>query len=533
MHPDEIINTPESYWNRGIPTFLLAVIASGIGAYSYFRVQPAIIGNYQKMVQTNLKELRVPSFVDRLASESGSKLENLESLSPSSRRSRLQQTQLCVRRMIAWDNRDDSLRLQSAQLSEEIASTLVLEAKQNLLQATATSSDEPNELISFARSEQQRATDSIRSAIKLKGENESLGKLWLARKRLSESGTIPFPELDDLEKSLSDLVGSTNMNEPNDSKVSLASIATETWVQLIVMKAFLPSSPLKDGDRIQFASIAIKLDLPGDEKSVEVSAHLALAMFAVGEEQASAVAWRGAKRFWELDATNGSDISSIVCAFQCMVMGGNLREAQGFVQERLSVAPAFERQELRLRFAMGCVRLLLADALNAKTDDAALIERLTVCLSIASMLCPELDEVHLIWERLSAKESRFGATSQELLVAMDLVRWIRAKDSIDLPSIGDGFRSVQAYAMVVSKIALRYANENPESSQRSIGLLKKLNEANPEMLAIWSDRALLHLKQQEYEEAANCYEFLEKKLPDNSEIKQARQKVITRMQTKP
>ena len=43
----------------------------------------------------------------------------------------------------------------------------------------------------------------------------------------------------------------------------------------------------------------------------------------------------------------------------------------------------------------------------------------------------------------------------------------------------------------------------------------------PEVLVAWSDRASLHLKEKQFKEAIECYEFLIEKLPGNEQIGEA------------
>ena len=43
----------------------------------------------------------------------------------------------------------------------------------------------------------------------------------------------------------------------------------------------------------------------------------------------------------------------------------------------------------------------------------------------------------------------------------------------------------------------------------------------PEVLVAWSDRASLHLKEKQFLQAIECYEFLLVKLPGNEQITEA------------
>ena len=59
------------------------------------------------------------------------------------------------------------------------------------------------------------------------------------------------------------------------------------------------------------------------------------------------------------------------------------------------------------------------------------------------------------------------------------------------------------------------------SSSDAIRWLKTINDASPQVLVAWSDRANLHLKDKQFQEAIECYEFLLEKLPGNEQLNEA------------
>ena len=59
------------------------------------------------------------------------------------------------------------------------------------------------------------------------------------------------------------------------------------------------------------------------------------------------------------------------------------------------------------------------------------------------------------------------------------------------------------------------------NSELAIRWLKTINAASPEVLVAWSDRASLHLKEKQFQEAIECYEFLLEKLPGNEQVIEA------------
>ena len=58
-------------------------------------------------------------------------------------------------------------------------------------------------------------------------------------------------------------------------------------------------------------------------------------------------------------------------------------------------------------------------------------------------------------------------------------------------------------------------------SELAIRWLKAINDGAPEVLVAWSDRANLHLKDKQFQEAIACYEFLLEKLPGSVQLNEA------------
>ena len=68
---------------------------------------------------------------------------------------------------------------------------------------------------------------------------------------------------------------------------------------------------------------------------------------------------------------------------------------------------------------------------------------------------------------------------------------------------------------------MRMNGSGAVSSELAIRWLKTINDAVPEVLVAWSDRASLHLKNRQFAEAIECYEFLLVKLPGNEQISES------------
>ena len=78
-----------------------------------------------------------------------------------------------------------------------------------------------------------------------------------------------------------------------------------------------------------------------------------------------------------------------------------------------------------------------------------------------------------------------------------------------------------AYGVVASRLAMRMNASGAVNSELAIRWLKTINFASPEVLVAWSDRASLHLKEKQFNEAIECYELMLEKLPGNEQVMEA------------
>ena len=78
-----------------------------------------------------------------------------------------------------------------------------------------------------------------------------------------------------------------------------------------------------------------------------------------------------------------------------------------------------------------------------------------------------------------------------------------------------------AYGVVASRLVMRLNVSEAVDSELAIRWLKAINDGAPEVLVAWSDRANLHLKDKQFQEAIACYEFLLEKLPGSVQLNEA------------
>ena len=87
-----------------------------------------------------------------------------------------------------------------------------------------------------------------------------------------------------------------------------------------------------------------------------------------------------------------------------------------------------------------------------------------------------------------------------------------------LNSFGKLTQVSPAYGVVASKFAMRRSEIQPSPIEPLIELLREINRSSPEIFVVWQDRAMLHLKLKQFEEAIECLEYLKQKMPDNKDV---------------
>ena len=176
---------------------------------------------------------------------------------------------------------------------------------------------------------------------------------------------------------------------------------------------------------------------------------------------------------------------------------------------------------------------------------------LGVVLSMAVQLNPESLELLSLMERfarasdkdelLVSLKSAMGFAGNENAGAADSTRSVKTELDVSARSFllavaGLGARDLDktavdnlvaalkaspAYGVVASRLAMRLNAAGSMTSELATRWLQTINDASPEILVAWSDRASLHLKDKQFPEAIECYEFLLEKLPGNEQVAEA------------
>ena len=540
----------EYYWRKGIPSIVLAIVTLLLAGYSYWIVQPNIQDRYNRIVETNMDELG-------LAADGTATKAPLEAVSLSGetsedrerRKQKLEETHLCLRRQIIWNNQDDLPRYRSGLVSTALAQWYLSEARRVALDPSETKDASINirDSISRSRGERQKGAEAMRAAQKINGPFSTRASLWMIQNQLSEKVELSTEEMSSQEQTIRDLLVITGSPEssvrPQDKNELDALLA-----QLLVRSTLSPMSLLDGAARTGRLKEAIELLSSSDPKamsSVTLVRWLAQAKLATESMEAKQLAWNGTQSFWTDRVDTPLSVDTIAAVFECMLIGGSVKEAQGFLADQLPGIPSYEQVELRFRTAAACVRMLTAIAILSKTNESIDTNKVQAVLSIAMQLQPESAELLALIESL-AKESFGKGLFENLSIAVEQEGELGLKKLLAVVKLELGgsnnqegttsassvertnsilheFESVVKrqphIGIVVSKLAIRQTAQRAENASGWIQVLNGVTAATPEILVVWSDLANLYLSQSNYEQAIRCLEYLQSKLPDNQEIK--------------
>ncbi|MFY7876558.1 MAG: hypothetical protein ACOVQM_13990, partial [Pirellula sp.] len=346
----------EYYWRKGIPSIVLAIVTLLLAGYSYWIVQPNIQDRYNRIVETNLKALglagegTVTNAPLEVASLNGETSEDRER-----RRQKLEETHLCLRRQIIWNNQDDLPRYRSGLVSAALAQWYLDEARRVALDPSETkdASIKIRDSISRSRGEHQKGTEAMRAALKINGPFSTRASLWMIQSQLSEKADLSTEEMNNLEQTIRDLlvkIVSPEASIRTQDKYELEALLA----QLLVRSALSPMSSLDNAARAVRLKEAVALLGSSDPiamGSVTMVRWLAQAKLATESVEAKQLAWNGTQTFWADRGDAPLSVDTTAAVFECMLIGGSVKEAQGFLADQLTGIPSYEQVELRFRTA--------------------------------------------------------------------------------------------------------------------------------------------------------------------------------------
>ncbi len=539
------------YWNKGIPSIVLAVVTVLLAIYSYFFVQPAIESEYARIVRKNVILLGIgvepglSNSSQRLHVDSSAGLDPIGQAESEKghleSKVLLEQTHLCLRRLIITDKSNAELRYQSGLVSERLANWYLEYARGKKVG--------PEQFAVFlvqSRAEMQKASEAMRIAAKQKGPYALKSDIWLARQQL---------------KSLE--IGDAALTALREHFRTLVDIHSEDWEamnllgQLHLLQALSFQNDLSAERRWelirQSKSLFRELRDPTMEMRGFSSETDSLLDPAAGKEAANQLL----QSYWSERSVLPHSPESLAAIVRSFLIIGSFREAQSFISEQLQELDGYTQVDFRAQAADASLRqvasVLMLSLKQVRMPDIGNVKvRASIegPLSLAIQLNPEAYQLqmllkgvafpdasrplpNLLMESLgvSDKPDASIAPAKQLQVSPDLgmgpflsaTAALGAGDPTD-SSLNDLKRSLKvspAFGLAFCRLTVSAAKGRTISLDRAIRWLQEINNHAPDILAIWSERASLHLQNQQAFDAIQCYEFLLKRMPANESIREA------------
>lgn len=508
-----------THWRNSIPSIVLAVVTLVLAVINYGWVQPRIQSKYKRILSESLTK----AGADNLGTSNGSQLPTLATASEEQTKL-LERAQLSVRRLSVWNSGDENYWYQSALISDLLSKAYV-QAARSLSQ---NDTDRVRVLMTKSETESQRAADGMRRISKKSGDISNAARLWLISKSLDNSTDLTPKDLDRFDEELSSI----------ETKVADFSAYRILQVQVKVLRALRPTSELDDEARKKLLHSASEVANAISETELVNACWTAMAKSIVTPTQGKEIAWKASQDFWLLPQDRPQTSALISSIFDCLVISGSIKEAQSLLVRVLDKTPMAEQMPLRHRVADVCLRSIVASHFRSESQDT---NRNATLLAMAIQLAPDSVELQKFFDVVSTstqddfwysktnRELRSG-TEEPLWRLLELSSLTENADRKQLEAIAKSISTMGAYAIAGSRIALKRSTETPGLVRKLIELLEIINQINPDLYVIWSDRATLHVQLYQYEQALKCFEFLSSKMPDNKEIKNSLEQLKSRIQ---
>lgn len=499
------------YLRWSIPSIVLAVVSMLLIGYSTLVVEPRIQHRYEQMRDQNFATLEISLNDLPVRNSFRTVQDNLghERL--------LVETSICLQRLTLWNPENDSLRFQSAIISVSKAEYYLNLAYE--IRSTEPQSDQIGMMIGKSQAEMRKALDAMRKVLKMNGAFAARANLWIAMQQLDDNLDMPFADLAAIEQSVRSLV----------ADASVHAIAKRTIGKILVEKSLRVSVDLAAEDRLLLLTEADEYFRAESPSFLRDIAWAAEAKSAVDPVFGQEIAWKASQNFWVSPEADSHLPETIAAAFDCLVMAGSIKEAQSFLIKRLENVVPFDQPTLRKKLAAVCLRSVVSDVLFPKPTSASNASRNGSLIAMAVQLYPESPELLTLLEK-TAKNSDdhwLDGVREEIVNGEDagLKQLVSVIDDLSnsrtataLNSFGKLTQVSPAYGVVASKFAMRRSEIQPSRIEPLIELLREINRSSPEIFAVWQDRAMLHLKLKQFEEAIECLEYLKQKMPDNQDV---------------
>ena len=528
------------YWRKGIPSIVLAVVTALLAGYSYWFVQPNIQQRYRDLCSRTF-QLRGDDSVD-LQVASGDREVEWDSQPASrlrgseERRRLLEQTHLCLRRLIIWDNSDDALRFQTGRVSDLLADWYLNRARAIPLEKL--NGDELATLLGHSRSERQKATEVMRSVQKRNGRFSNKASLWLAHRQLVDNHELPTADLDAVAERV--------------VKISNNTYATHLLRQVWVLQALSCRNDMPVGERLMLLQAVNSLFESSATHSIASLGWAAEAKALLDAAAAKELGNKTLQMFWASRDRASLSVESLAAVFRCFLVINSVREGQLFLSEQLKEVSSIDEPRLRALTAAAALRHVVSIALQRKDDgvagtaDGLAAAMPMLILSMAVQLNPESLELLALLEKFTKAENQEPTVvwlKRELSSVAEVESNRGMPAAVDLAmksllnaviGLGTGFvdksaedalaaavKASPAYGVAASRLVMRLVSSESMSIADAIRYLRTMNTAAPDVLVAWSDRASLHMENSQIADAIECYEYLIEKLPGNEQIGEA------------
>ena len=558
------------YWRKGIPSLVLAAVTVLLAGYSYWFVQPNIQQRFRDICDRNFQLLGDDRDDLQGASvETSGELDSQPAASVAGseeRRRLLEQTHLCLRRLIIWDKSDDAIRFQLGRVSDLLADWYRHRARAIPLEKL--NGHELGTLMGRSHSERQKATDVMRAVQKLNGPFADKASLWLSHKQLIDNPELPTAELDAVAERVVNIVDRVaNTPTPNSSQtVPFLQMAPDTHSSKMsntidakyllgrvrVMQALTCRNEIGTEKRLELLQSADSLFESIAYSSIESLGWAAEAKSVVDTAAAQELANKALLMFWSSRNSASLSIESLAAVFRYLLVINSVQEGQLFLTDHLKELSPIDQLQFRALTATAALRHVVSIALQRRdVGDSGTLGGLDAAMSMAVMsmaiqLNPESlellallekfakpgnNEPIVIWYKRVLSSLAEAESNRSVPATADLATksFLSAVFGLDAgvvdKSVEDALvaavRASPAYGVVASRLVMRLVSSESMSIADAIRLLRTINTAVPEVLTVWSDRASLHLKNMQFAEAIECYEFLIEKLPGNEQIGEA------------
>lgn len=525
-----------THFNNGIPSVVLALVTVFLSVYSYWSVQPNLRDKYRIICDSNLRVLGIQGEACNLRSDSSTEslatsveLDRVETLSDSEQLRVLEDTGLCLKRLFVWDNSDDLARYQSALVADRVADIMdklarMPSASDNNSVSNNNEEQKVAQHLGTARAERKKAAEAMLAVEKMGGVCAFDASLWLARRELDDWSSRPKSSRDATLEKVRLLYSQHDNNEQ----------AKSVLAEILLRTALGVTESLGKTNRKELAREANDLLDGIKAPTMELQSWAALARSFSNVVVAQDLAWQATQNYWVDRSSSNQTVGNLDAVFRALMVGGNVEEAQNFVSEMLGKVHALDRSELRRRVASTCCSQIMANwilsdnkplapdwslmdiAVHLQPDS----EDLTgLCLKIVDD--SPLDKQESLRSYLTTKLPD-GRESPGLLLAL-LASVDRGPDVVDKNAIENLAMEDAAYATMISKLALVLMESNKLTRSSAVEWLRAVNRSAPEILFAWYARGNLHLRADEFSEAAECFELLSKKLPKDEQVRELHQ----------